>query len=59
MRATGGSKQMAHSKEAAVGHYEAAWNETDPMKRMSELELAWGDDAVYVDDDVADGLRGR
>ena len=46
-------------QEAAVRGYEAAWNETDAGKRMSALVLAWADDAVYVDDDVPDGLRGR
>jgi hypothetical protein len=46
-------------QEAAVRGYESAWNETDADKRMSALELAWADDAVYVDDDVPDGLRGR
>ena len=46
-------------EQAAVRGYEAAWNETDSHKRMEELELAWADDAVYVDDDVPDGLRGR
>ena len=45
--------------QAAVRGYEAAWNETDADKRMSALESAWADDAVYVDDDVPDGLRGR
>jgi ketosteroid isomerase-like protein len=45
--------------QAAVRGYEAAWNETDAEKRMSALESAWADDAVYVDDEVPDGLRGR
>jgi len=45
--------------QAAVRGYEAAWNETDADKRMSALESAWADDAVYVDDDVPAGLRGR
>jgi len=45
--------------QTAVRGYETAWNETDADKRMSALESAWADDAVYVDDDVPDGLRGR
>ena len=45
--------------QAAVRAYEAAWNETDVDERMSALKSAWADDAVYVDDDVPDGLRGR
>jgi ketosteroid isomerase-like protein len=45
--------------QAAVRSYEAAWNETDADKRMSALEAAWADDAVYIDDDVPDRLRGR
>ena len=44
---------------AAVQHYEAAWNERDPQRRASELELAWGADALYVDEDVPEGVRGR
>ena len=47
------------ARQAAVHGYEAAWNETDERKRMSELELAWADDGVYIDDDVPEGLRGR
>jgi hypothetical protein len=45
-------------KQASVGYYTAAWNETDPVQRMSELEQGWTDDAVYIDDDVPDGLVG-
>ena len=46
-------------QRAAVRGYEAAWNETDADRRMSLLELAWADDAVYLDIDVPHGLRGR
>jgi hypothetical protein len=46
-------------QQAAVRGYEAAWNETDADRRMLALELSWADDAVYVDDEVPDGLRGR
>jgi len=46
-------------QQEAVRGYEAAWNESDADKRMATLELAWAEDAVYVDDEVPDGLRGR
>jgi len=46
-------------QQAAVRGYETAWNETDADKRMAALELAWAEDAVYLDDDVPHGLRGR
>ena len=46
-------------KQAAVRHYETAWNELNAAVRMSERQLAWADDGLYVDDDVPDGLRGR
>ena len=46
-------------QQAAVRGYEEAWNETDADTRMSLLELAWADDAVYLDIDVPHGIRGR
>ena len=44
---------------AAVHHYEVAWNTSDAPQRMSELERAWYDDGLYIDDDVPDGVVGR
>jgi SnoaL-like protein len=39
--------------------YSKAWNTQDKDERRELLERAWAEDAVYVDDDVPDGLVGR
>jgi uncharacterized protein YecE (DUF72 family) len=38
--------------------YSRAWNADDPEERAALLRSAWADRAVYVDDQVPDGLRG-
>jgi SnoaL-like protein len=43
----------------AYGAYSRAWNAEDPGERGALLGRVWADDAVYVDDEVPDGLVGR
>src|SRR6185436_14365143 len=38
--------------------YSRAWNADDPEERAALLRNVWADRAVYVDDEVPDGLRG-
>src|SRR3954451_2473491 len=38
--------------------YSRAWNGDDPEERAALLRSVWADRAVYVDDEVPDGLRG-
>src|SRR4051812_14746072 len=38
--------------------YSRAWNADDPEERAALLRSAWTERAVYVDDEVPDGLRG-
>jgi hypothetical protein len=38
--------------------YGRAWNADDPEERAALLRSVWADRAVYVDDEVPDGLRG-
>ncbi len=38
--------------------YSQAWNAEDPEERAAFLRSVWADRAVYVDDEVPDGLRG-
>jgi hypothetical protein len=39
--------------------YSRAWNVADGDERQELLERVWSDDAVYVDDEVPQGLVGR
>ena len=39
--------------------YSRAWNVRDRGERRELLERVWSDEAVYVDDEVPDGLIGR
>jgi hypothetical protein len=43
----------------AYDAYLGAWNVTDLAERRELVERAWSDFAVYIDDDVPDGLIGR
>jgi uncharacterized protein YecE (DUF72 family) len=38
--------------------YSRAWNSDDPEERAALLRSVWADRAVYIDDEVPDGLRG-
>ncbi len=38
--------------------YSRAWNAGDPGERRELLRRVWAEDALYVDDEVPDGLVG-
>lgn len=39
--------------------YSRAWNVEDEGERRELIERVWSDDALYVDDEVPEGLVGR